>query len=155
MFIIFIMWNFVRYICPFSIRNASVSNFSVCSVFCSVKCLFLADTVIVSVEKEALTWSRGRQGLDWHQWRSLDISTENSGTAVPQSTFLNIFEYLQNRNSFKANMIKMYWWCKFTLLQTSNILLQTRFSMKTTFSTWHTWMKVIHFHRLLLEANKR
>ena len=56
MFIIFMMWNFVRYICLFPLEmhnRASVSNFSVCSVLCSVKCLFLADTVIVSVEKEA------------------------------------------------------------------------------------------------------
>ena len=56
MFIIFMIWNFVRYICLFPLEmhnRASVSNFS--SVLCSVKCLFLADTVIVSVEKEALT----------------------------------------------------------------------------------------------------
>ena len=53
MFITFYYVEFCQVYLSFSIRNASVSNFSVCSVFCSVKCLFLADTVIVSVEKEA------------------------------------------------------------------------------------------------------
>ena len=55
MFITFYYVEFCQVYLSFSIGNASVSNFSVCSVLCSVKCLFLADTVIVSVEKEALT----------------------------------------------------------------------------------------------------